>query len=92
MSKDKKKVSLLDNLSRSEILEMNLTALRCMGFSMIGSLILLTVCIIDLQDVLGLQNPMIKLLMIIGLCCFLIGYSVLLVIKFVHGRGEERKC
>ena len=82
----------MDNLSRSEILKIKITALKCMGFSMIGSITLLAICIIDLQDILCLKNPMIKLLMIIGTCCFLIGCSVLLMIKTADNRGGQRKC
>ena len=92
MRKDKKEVSLLDNLSRSEILKIKITALKCMGFSMIGSITLLAICVIDLQDILCLENPMIMLLMIIETCCFLISCSALLVVKNVNGGREERKC
>lgn len=77
MSRGEKEKALLDKLSRSEENNMKRQARECIGFSILGNMILLVSCIADSRDILYLQNTMIKFILLVGLFVFLIGCGCL---------------
>ena len=89
MSKTETEKPLLDKMSRSEEIIRKVCAIRCIRFSVLGVVALLVTCFYDSQDILHLQNPIVKLMLIIGVVSFMIGYVGL--ITAIYNRKEGKK-
>jgi len=89
MSKTETEKSLLDIMSRSKENTRKVCAIRCIRLSVLGVVALLVTCFYDSQDILHLQNPIVKLMFIIGIVSFVIGYVGLITSIYNRKEGEK---
>ena len=83
MSRGEKEKALLDNLSRSEENTWEGYAKRYIRCSVLGVTVLLVTCLFNSHDTLHLHNPVVRLVLLVGVFNFLIGCGGLIITKYI---------